>query len=85
MDPRRRGKLSPVEFVPIAEATGMMSTLTHHVLNTGIAQLAAWKLANVATKATISVNVPVGQIQRPEFIPQLRSLLEHHAVDPANS
>ncbi len=75
--------VSPVEFVPIAEATGMMSTLTHHVLNTGIAQLAAWKLANVATKATISVNVPVGQIQRPEFIPQLRSLLEHHAVDPS--
>jgi diguanylate cyclase (GGDEF)-like protein/PAS domain S-box-containing protein len=74
--------VSPAEFVPIAEATGKMSTLTRHVLNTGIAQLAAWKAANIATKATISVNVPVGQIQRPEFIPQLQSLLAHHAVDP---
>jgi diguanylate cyclase (GGDEF)-like protein/PAS domain S-box-containing protein len=81
--PEDRVSVSPAEFVPIAEATGMMSTLTRHVLDTGIAQLAAWKSADIATKATISVNVPVGQIQRAEFIPQLHSLLEHHAVDPS--
>jgi diguanylate cyclase (GGDEF)-like protein len=75
--------VSPAEFVPIAEATGMMSTLTRHVLNTGIAQLAAWNSADMPSKATISVNVPVGQIQRPEFIPQLQSLLAHHSVDPS--
>jgi diguanylate cyclase (GGDEF)-like protein/PAS domain S-box-containing protein len=81
--PEDAPRVSPAEFIPIAEATGLMTTLTGHVLKTGIAQLASWKQANVATKASVSVNVPVGQIQRPEFLTQLHELLETHSVSPS--
>jgi diguanylate cyclase (GGDEF)-like protein/PAS domain S-box-containing protein len=80
--PQDSPRTSPAEFIPIAEATGLMSPLTRHVLDTGIAQLADWKQGKVAAMATVSVNVPVGQVQRPEFLPQLHELFETHKVAP---
>jgi diguanylate cyclase len=72
--------VSPNEFVPIAEATGMMTLLTHHVMSLAVAQLGAWNTLGLAD-ATVSVNVPVGQLQRGDFIDTLRSLLQRHGVD----
>jgi EAL domain-containing protein (putative c-di-GMP-specific phosphodiesterase class I) len=58
----------------------LMTLLTHHVLGLAVTQLANWTNDGLE-KATISVNVPVGQLQRSEFIPVLRALLEQHNVE----
>jgi EAL domain-containing protein (putative c-di-GMP-specific phosphodiesterase class I) len=71
--------VSPNEFVPIAEATGLMTSLTHHVMSLAVAQVANWSKVGLGD-ATVSVNVPVGQLQRTDFISTLESLLTQHSV-----
>jgi diguanylate cyclase (GGDEF)-like protein/PAS domain S-box-containing protein len=71
--------ISPNEFVPIAEATGLMTSLTHHVMALAVAQLSNWNNAGLGA-ATVSINVPVGQLQRTDFIDTLAGLLQHHNV-----
>jgi diguanylate cyclase (GGDEF)-like protein/PAS domain S-box-containing protein len=71
--------VSPNEFVPIAEATGLMTSLTHHVMSVAVSQLAEWEKVGLAD-ATVSVNVPVGQLQRSDFIGALQDLLRLHGV-----
>ncbi len=72
-------KISPTEFVPVAEATGLMTSLTHHVLATAIAQVAKWQRVGLID-APISVNVPVGQLQRDDFVGSFVKLLAQHDV-----
>jgi diguanylate cyclase (GGDEF)-like protein/PAS domain S-box-containing protein len=74
-------RVSPGEFIPVAEAAGLMSPLTTHVMTTAVRQLAAWKELGL-TSSTISFNAPVSQIQRADFAPRLEQLLKAHGVNP---
>jgi diguanylate cyclase (GGDEF)-like protein/PAS domain S-box-containing protein len=72
-------KIGPGEFIPVAEATGLMTPLTQHVLATAVGQLADWRRLGLES-ATLSINVPASQIQRTDFLPRLRTLLEQYAL-----
>jgi PAS domain S-box-containing protein/diguanylate cyclase (GGDEF)-like protein len=74
--------VSPSEFIPIAEATGLMAPLTKHVLQVGIAQLAAWSSSSQTVATTIAVNVPVAQVQREDFADYVETLLTRYGVAP---
>lgn len=50
------GFISPAEFVPMAEETGVIVPLTRWVLQSACAQMKAWQLSGIAP-ATVSVNV----------------------------
>jgi diguanylate cyclase (GGDEF)-like protein/PAS domain S-box-containing protein len=72
-------KIGPSEFVPIAEATGLMTPLTQHVMATAVSQLSLWSRDGL-DQATLSINVPASQIQRSDFVPRLRTLLNHYQL-----
>jgi diguanylate cyclase (GGDEF)-like protein/PAS domain S-box-containing protein len=61
-------EVKPVEFIPVAEETGMISQLGRHVLVTALADLADWRQAGLVDETVkMSVNVSGRQLDDPLF------------------
>jgi EAL domain-containing protein (putative c-di-GMP-specific phosphodiesterase class I) len=78
----RRGLVSPVEFIPIAEASGQIVSLGTWILEEACAQAVHWRgsaLGNVVT----SVNVSVIQLNQPDFAKCVEHVLQRTGL-PAN-
>lgn len=77
------GEVSPAEFIPVAEGSGLIRPLGRWVLARAVAQLAQWRrrpdLA-VAPGFKISVNVSRAQLHAPDLVAYLESLLHAHEV-----
>jgi EAL domain-containing protein (putative c-di-GMP-specific phosphodiesterase class I) len=60
----QRGLVPPIEFIPLAEETGMIVEIGQWVLEHACAQLADWYRT---APLTISVNASMRELQRPEY------------------
>ncbi|MEU8606978.1 bifunctional diguanylate cyclase/phosphodiesterase [Actinoplanes sp. NPDC048791] len=72
-----RGAVSPAEFIPIAETTGLINRLTLHVLRHAVKQGRAWLDADRPT--AIAVNLSPRCLLDPQLVEQITGLL--HEVD----
>jgi EAL domain-containing protein (putative c-di-GMP-specific phosphodiesterase class I) len=71
-----RGLVSPAEFIPVAEDTGMIVPIGAWVLKEACRQARAWHVAYPSTDPVmISVNLSGKQFARPELIEQIQSVL----------
>ena len=77
-----RGAVSPAEFIPIAEDTGLILPLGHWVLEQACAQLAAWAERPETAQLSIAVNVSVRQFRHPEFVDHVIAAIRRHRVPP---
>ncbi|MCW2614869.1 MAG: hypothetical protein JWN08_1863, partial [Frankiales bacterium] len=75
-----RGLLAPAEFVPLAEATGLVVELGEWVLRTACQTLARWTAAG--RRLTVSVNLSPRQLAVPGFGALLREVLAETGVRP---
>jgi diguanylate cyclase (GGDEF)-like protein len=73
-----RGLVPPDEFVPLAESSGLIEQLTAHVVDTTLAQLAAWRSLGLPLSA--AVNVTVRDLTGGLLVDQVRDCLERHGV-----
>jgi diguanylate cyclase (GGDEF)-like protein len=73
-----RGLLPPVEFLPIAEQTGLIHSLTRYVLDEALRQCKAWQSAGF--ELGIAVNLSARSLGSNELTRQVRELLEQHEV-----
>jgi diguanylate cyclase (GGDEF)-like protein/PAS domain S-box-containing protein len=78
----RRGLLSPAEFIPQAEETGLILPIGLWVLQTACAQLAAWSGRPETAGLDLAVNVSPRQFRHPAFIEQVRSALHQTGANP---
>jgi diguanylate cyclase (GGDEF)-like protein/PAS domain S-box-containing protein len=64
------GVVSPLEFVEIAERSGMIGALGASILGQAVAQTAAWRASGlIDDDVTIAVNVAAQQLGDPNFVP----------------
>jgi EAL domain-containing protein (putative c-di-GMP-specific phosphodiesterase class I) len=77
-----RGMVSPGEFIPVAEQTGLILLLGQWVLEVACAQLVTWSTHPTTRRLTIAVNVSARQFKHPEFSNQLLSLIRLTGVNP---
>ncbi len=72
------GAVSPAEFIPIAESSGLILPIGEWVIRTAVAQLSQWQRAGLAP-ITMAVNLSAVQFRHAD-LPQLVSniLQEHH-------
>lgn len=75
-----RGVISPSEFVPIAEETGMVHALDAWVLVEACRVGAALQRDDFAP--TIAVNVSSAQLSTPEFVVELLAALDQSGLSP---
>ncbi|MEA5449058.1 EAL domain-containing protein [Leptolyngbya sp. CCNP1308] len=72
----RRGLVSPLDFIPIAENTGLITTLDLWTLNEACRQLSCWQHEHPSSHAlTVSVNLSGKQFVRPDLIQQIDAAL----------
>jgi diguanylate cyclase (GGDEF)-like protein/PAS domain S-box-containing protein len=77
-----RGYISPAEFIPIAEETGMIVTLGLYVLRTACEQLRKWQALDPTLG--ISVNVSGRQFADAGFVDRARRILEDTNVSASS-
>jgi diguanylate cyclase (GGDEF)-like protein/PAS domain S-box-containing protein len=77
-----RGLVGPVEFIGLAEDTGLILPLGHWVLETACAQLALWSTRVQMAHLTLAVNVSARQIAQPLFVEQVLDVVDHFGVPP---
>lgn len=70
----KKGLISPNEFIPLAEQTGLIQNLTTLVLEETFEQLHHWQQQGL--KLRMSVNLASRCLQDPELVPQLEQLIE---------
>ena len=78
-----RGLVSPAEFIPIAEDTGLIVPIGRWTIRQACRQLSLW-LENheVADQFTVSVNLSARQIADPQLLPVLRESLREWRIPP---
>ncbi len=72
----QRGVVSPAEFIPLAEQTGLIVTLGMQALNTACLQLVAWENSPDFEHLTLSVNVSVQQFRQTDFVDQVHTVVQ---------
>ena len=78
----QRGLVSPMQFIPLAEETGMILIIGKWVLESACAQLDAWKTDPLTHKLQLAVNVSACQFRQPDFVEQVRQILHRYALNP---
>jgi|GEM_PF-708475 len=78
-----RGDVPPAQFIPVAEATGLILPLGEWVLETACRQLALWAGSARTENLTLSVNISVRQLHDAEFVPCVLDILRRTGADPS--
>jgi diguanylate cyclase (GGDEF)-like protein len=80
-----RGIISPGEFIPLAEETGLIVPLSEWILEHACRQMAGWiEEFPAASALTISVNIAARQFQTPHFVEQLDQVLSDTGLPARN-
>jgi diguanylate cyclase (GGDEF)-like protein/PAS domain S-box-containing protein len=75
LDPRR-GMVSPAEFIPLAEETGLILPIGQWVLEAACTQLVLWAGRAETAGLSISVNVSARQFHQGDFVDHVIDVLE---------
>ena len=76
-----KGMVLPGDFIPVAEMSDLIISLSEVILETGFRQAKQW--ADQGFTPYLSLNISVRQFEKPYFIEYLTDLLHQHQVDPA--
>jgi len=78
-----RGEVSPVDFIPVAEETGLIHTIGEWVMREAFRQTREWQSLCPTGKALrVSVNLSGKQLQRRDIVSQVTGLLKETGLDP---
>ena len=78
---RELGTISPAQFIPIAEETGMIVPIGKWVLQSACDQQVAWRRRGIRP-ITMSVNLSPKQFSDPCLLDNVRQILEQSGMDP---
>jgi len=78
----QRGMVSPVEFIPVAEDSGLIMVLGSQVLRQACMQLALWSAHGMRPEVSIAVNVSARQFRNPAFVDEVRGILAETGANP---
>ncbi|WP_415766124.1 phosphodiesterase DibA [Pseudomonas sp. ZB1P45] len=78
----QRGLVSPAEFIPIAERTGLIAEIDAWVMRQACEQMCRWQQAGVVL-SFVAVNVSSRLFARRELFGQVAKVLNETGLDPA--
>ncbi|KXS31721.1 MAG: Diguanylate cyclase/phosphodiesterase with PAS/PAC sensor(S) [Candidatus Gallionella acididurans] len=77
-----RGMVPPLEFISLAEETGLILPIGQWVLETACAQLKAWKQDTATRELVLAVNVSPKQFRQAGFVAQVQAAVQRYAINP---
>ncbi|MFJ8257296.1 putative bifunctional diguanylate cyclase/phosphodiesterase [Peribacillus asahii] len=75
-----KGFISPADFIPLAEETGLILPIGEWVLNEACKQTSMWR--NQGFDLSISVNLSNRQLMNENIVETITKALLHHQLDP---
>ncbi|MCR9258019.1 MAG: EAL domain-containing protein [Alphaproteobacteria bacterium] len=76
------GFVSPAEFIPIAERTGLIGSLGDWILHRACSQTADWRKSGLGD-LKVAVNLSALQFRDPDLVTKVQSILAESGLDPA--
>ena len=77
-----QGIISPADFIPLAEETGLILPIGQWVLETACMQLKAWEHNQTTQHLVLAVNVSAKQFTQKDFVKQVLATLEKTGANP---
>jgi diguanylate cyclase (GGDEF)-like protein/PAS domain S-box-containing protein len=77
-----RGLVSPAQFIPLAEETGLILPIGQWVLETACTQLKIWEQDELTCDLVLAVNVSGKQFHQADFVAQVQAAVQRHAINP---
>lgn len=74
------GTVSPAEFIPVAEETGLILPIGEWILRTACAQARAWQLSGLPLR--VAVNLSAIQFHHGDLAATVAAILAEHALPP---
>jgi diguanylate cyclase (GGDEF)-like protein len=75
-----RGRLSPTDFIPCAEESGMIVDVGRRVLRLASRQAVAWKLSELGL--TLAVNLSARQLASPSLLDDVAAIIAETGIAP---
>lgn len=76
----KRGRIAPVDFIPVAERSGLIVQLGLFAMERAAKQLSQWQSMPGTSQLTISVNVSSRQLLRHDLIQDVKGVLARNAL-----
>jgi diguanylate cyclase (GGDEF)-like protein/PAS domain S-box-containing protein len=77
-----QGLISPQQFIPLAEESGLIVPIGTWVLESACQQLKRWELNPLTRDLQLAVNVSGRQFRQPDFVNQVCEILNRTAINP---
>ncbi len=78
----QRGLIPPLQFISLAEETGLIIPIGLWVLETACAQINAWQHNVFSCHLVLAVNVSAQQFSHVDFVDQVRDVVHRHQINP---
>ncbi|MGX4641455.1 EAL domain-containing protein [Massilia sp. SYSU DXS3249] len=79
-----RGPVGPDEFIPVAEASGLIHSMGRWVLRRACEQLASWRRMPGLDRVTMAVNVSTHQFRQPGFAAEVLDIAAEYGIAPSS-
>lgn len=79
-----RGLVSPAQFIPLAEETGLIIPMGIWALRNACKQLKVWQQDSLTCDLTLAVNVSARQFRKADFVEQVRMVLLETGAKPSH-
>jgi diguanylate cyclase (GGDEF)-like protein len=76
------GMVSPIEFIPLAEESGLILPIGRWVMETACKQLKLWEQNEMTKGLTLSINVSAKQFNQADFVNQVQACVQQFGVNP---
>jgi diguanylate cyclase (GGDEF)-like protein/PAS domain S-box-containing protein len=77
-----QGLISPLQFIPLAEESGLILPIGAWVLESACKQLKAWETDRLTRDLHLSVNVSGRQFRQADFVAQVSEIIRQTAINP---
>lgn len=77
-----KGMISPAEFIPVAEESGLIVAIGKWVLQEACSQIKLWQAHPQLSSITVAVNVSAAQIAQPDFSQQVQAIVAEAGILP---
>ncbi|MGG1554217.1 EAL domain-containing protein [Paenibacillus ferrarius] len=78
------GYVSPYEFIPIAESSGIINEIGEWIMRSACRQYVAWQDQMEDMSLIIAINISGVQLLQPNFVERIRGVFEEEKVEPCH-
>ena len=78
----QRGMISPLQFIGVAETSGLIIEIGMWVLDQACAQIARWQQSLKTRELSLSVNISARQFCQANFIAMVKACIQRHQINP---